>query len=78
LLSQGLVFVQDQKLGHYMKIPPRSTFIAQFSAAVLACLVQISVKTLLFDHVPGMCDSDRKDGLTCDVTKTFFTSTVVW
>lgn len=61
-----------------MKIPPRATFIAQFSAAIIACLVQISVKTLLFAHVPGICDDGRTDGLTCDVTKTFFSSTVVW
>ena len=28
-LKQGLAFLQDFKLGHYMKIPPRSMFAAQ-------------------------------------------------
>jgi len=66
------------KLGHYMKLPPRSVFFAQFFATVGACLVQMGTKTLLFQHVPGICDDVRKDGLTCDITKTFFTSTVIW
>lgn len=30
-LFSGLAFVQDLKLGHYMKIPPRSTWIGAFA-----------------------------------------------
>jgi hypothetical protein len=66
------------KLGHYMKLPPRTVFFAQFFGTFLTCVLQISVKTLLFANVPGICGADRTDGLTCDFTKTFFTSTVVW
>lgn len=28
-MTQALTFLQDFKLGHYMKIPPRSMFMAQ-------------------------------------------------
>jgi len=77
-MTQGLIFVQDMKLGHYMKLPPRSVFFAQLFATIVTCLVQVGTKTLLFQHVPGICSPDRKDGLTCEQTKTFFTSTVVW
>lgn len=28
-MSQAIMFLQDFKLGHYMKIPPRSMFIVQ-------------------------------------------------
>lgn len=28
-MKQGLTFLQDLKLGHYMKIPPRAMFMAQ-------------------------------------------------
>jgi hypothetical protein len=31
-MSQAIMFLQDFKLGHYMKIPPRSMFIVQVSA----------------------------------------------
>ena len=30
-LKQGIAFLQDFKLGHYMKIPPRAMFMAQVS-----------------------------------------------
>lgn len=30
-MKQALVFLQDLKLGHYMKIPPRTMFMAQVS-----------------------------------------------
>lgn len=78
VLSQAVLFTQDQKLGHYMKIPPRSTFFAQFISAFISCVVTVAVKTILFDKVDGICDDDRTDHLTCDITKSFFTSTVVW
>ena len=78
IISQGLVFVQDMKLGHYMKLPPRSVFFAQLLGTIVTCVIQISTKTLLFENVPGICGADRPDGLTCDFTKTYFTSTVVW
>lgn len=28
-MKQGITFLQDLKLGHYMKIPPRAMFMAQ-------------------------------------------------
>ena len=30
-MKQAITFLQDFKLGHYMKIPPREMFIAQVS-----------------------------------------------
>jgi len=78
ILIQGLTFVQDMKLGHYMKLPPRSVFVAQLTGTIVSCLLQLATKTLLFQNVPGICDADRTDGLTCDFTKNFFTSTIIW
>lgn len=78
ILIEGMAFVQDQKLGHYMKIPPRSTFIAQLLGALVACFVQVGIKELLFTRIPGICGDDRADHLTCGITRTFFTSSIVW
>ena len=33
-MSQALSFINDFKLGHYMKIPPRDMFVAQASELV--------------------------------------------
>jgi hypothetical protein len=77
-ITQGLSFIQDLKLGHYLKIPPRSTFIAQLTSTVLCGLVQTGTKTLLFATVKNMCGSHQQDLLTCASTKVFFTSSVIW
>jgi hypothetical protein len=34
VVGQGLYFVQDMKLGHYLKVPPRTLFFAQGFATV--------------------------------------------
>ncbi|WVR05633.1 OPT family small oligopeptide transporter [Kwoniella sp. DSM 27419] len=75
---EALSFVQDMKLGHYMKVPPRSTFIAQLSAAAVACFVQMATKELMFANIPDICIAGQASLLTCASTKVFFTSTIIW
>ncbi|OCF31915.1 OPT family small oligopeptide transporter [Kwoniella heveanensis BCC8398] len=75
---EALSFVQDQKLGHYMKIPPRATFIAQLSAASIACFVQSGTKELMFAKIDDICQVGQKSLLTCASTKVFFTSSIIW
>nr|ODN93225.1 OPT family small oligopeptide transporter [Cryptococcus depauperatus CBS 7841] len=77
-IVEALSFIQDQKLGHYMKVPPRATFIAQLSATGVACFVQSGVKELLFHIVKDICQAGQKSLLTCASTKTFFTSSIIW
>ncbi|KAL7423715.1 hypothetical protein Q5752_001297 [Cryptotrichosporon argae] len=77
-LSEALTFVADMKLGHYMKVPPRSMFIVQFVACFVACFVQVGVKTWMFESVPDICSTHQKQLLTCTNAQTFFTSSVVW
>lgn len=48
VVGQGLYFAADMKLGHYMKIPPKTLFFAQGSATILGALTQAGV-TLVSD-----------------------------
>lgn len=77
-VNEVLSFTQNMKLGHYMKIPPRHTFFAQLTAMIISCFVQIGTKNLLFATVPDMCATNQKDLLTCNSTKVFFTSSIIW
>lgn len=43
-MAQALTFTSDFKLGHYMKIPPRSMFWAQVVATVIAGTTQLGVQ----------------------------------
>ncbi|KAJ7683983.1 OPT oligopeptide transporter [Mycena rosella] len=77
-MAQALTFTADFKLGHYMKIPPRSMFWAQTVATVLAGTVQLGVQAWMFTNIPGMCDRDQKDGFWCPSTGVFGTASIVW
>lgn len=77
-VSEAMTFTQNMKLGHYMKVPPRHTFVAQCTAMIISCLVQTGTKTVLFKVVPDMCATHQKDLLTCNSTKVFFTSSIIW
>lgn len=52
---QGLGYVQSMKTGHYMKIPPRVTFAAQFIAIIISWVVQTAVNLWAMGHVDGIC-----------------------
>lgn len=47
-MTQALQFTSDMKLGHYMKVPPRSMFWCQIAATVVAGTVQLAVQQWWF------------------------------
>ncbi|KAI9339941.1 OPT oligopeptide transporter protein-domain-containing protein [Obelidium mucronatum] len=55
-MYQGLSFVLDLKLGHYMKIPPRSMFVVQVVAAILGAIVSTGTTIIMFNWF-GKTDS---------------------
>ncbi|KAH7875547.1 oligopeptide transporter [Lentinula edodes] len=77
-LSEATSFVQDLKLGHYIKIPPRATFLVQLISTILASFVQVGVKQWIFAHVPDICQPGQKSQLTCPHNQVFFTASAVW
>jgi OPT family oligopeptide transporter len=77
-MAQALQFASDFKLGHYMKIPPRSMFHAQVIATVIAGTVQLGVQAWLFSNVTDMCDPNQPDGFICPGTEVFGTASIVW
>ncbi|KAH7922259.1 OPT oligopeptide transporter [Leucogyrophana mollusca] len=77
-MAQALQFASDFKLGHYMKIPPRTMFWAQVSASVVSATVQLGVQSWMFTNIPDMCDPKQKDGFVCPSTGVFGTASVIW
>jgi len=77
-MAQALTFTSDFKLGHYMKIPPRSMFWAQVVATVIAGTVQLGVQAWMFTNIPNMCDPEQRDGFICPSTEVFGTASIIW
>lgn len=76
-MTQALSLVSDQKLGHYMKIPPRHLVIAQLVGTMVCACVQLGVAFWLMDTVPHMC-TNQGAPFTCINTNTFFSASVIW
>ena len=74
-MSRALSFVADLKFGHYMKIPPRTMFLAQVVATTVSCFVQIAVLNLALVNIDNVCDIDQPDRFTCPGGRVFFAGT---
>ncbi|KAH7134550.1 OPT family small oligopeptide transporter [Dactylonectria estremocensis] len=78
LCYNGLQYVSDMKVGHYMKIPPRTMFAAQAFAVVWLSIVQICTYNFLRGNIEGICTPDQAQGLTCPMARTFYNASVIW
>lgn len=74
VVSQGIFFAQDQKLGHYFKIAPRTVFFAQGFATILGALTQTGVTLWMLGNIENVCDADQADSFTCPNGRTVFSS----
>ncbi|KAG0007020.1 hypothetical protein BGZ65_012381 [Modicella reniformis] len=54
-VQQAILFVQDLKLGHYMKIPPRDMFIFQMVGTMAAALVSMGTTSYLMKNIENIC-----------------------
>lgn len=77
-MYQGLAFVQDLKLGHYMKVPPRTMFWSQTVATIWSSLVQIAVLNWAFGAIENICDQEQASHFTCPGGRVFFNASVIW
>ncbi|KIL55880.1 hypothetical protein M378DRAFT_188634 [Amanita muscaria Koide BX008] len=77
-LTEATSFVQDLKLGHYIKVAPRATFLVQLIATILAAFVQVGVKEWIFANVQDICSPHQASSLTCPHNQVFFTASAIW
>ncbi|UNI15963.1 hypothetical protein JDV02_002444 [Purpureocillium takamizusanense] len=76
--AHAIWFCNDLKLAHYVKIPPRQTFIAQIIATFISTIVCIGVLNFQMQNIDGVCTPNAQYKLTCPGVNTFFTASVLW
>ncbi|EFJ17229.1 hypothetical protein SELMODRAFT_179057 [Selaginella moellendorffii] len=80
-MTQAVSFLSDFKLGHYMKIPPRSMFTVQVLGTVIAATVNLSTAWWLLSSIKGIChpsELPRNSPWTCPNDTVFFDASVIW
>ncbi|KAG8374544.1 hypothetical protein BUALT_Bualt10G0006200 [Buddleja alternifolia] len=76
-MTQAITFLQDFKLGHYMKIPPRTMFMAQVVGTLIAAFVYLGTAWWLMETIPDICDSSSAVW-TCPGDHVFYDASVIW
>ncbi|KAF9430021.1 hypothetical protein BGZ94_008618 [Podila epigama] len=71
---QTLSFMANLKLGHYMKIPPRTMFAAQIVATLVSSSVGFATLTWLMVQ-KDMCSEPP---FTCPPSHVFYSAAIVW
>jgi OPT family small oligopeptide transporter len=76
--NQAILFAGDLKLGHYMKVPPRTMFAVQSVATVVSCFVCLGVQSWMFSNIPDFCSPDQPNNFICPSTTTFAQASIIW
>lgn len=80
-MSQAVSFLQDFKLGHYMKVPPRSMFMVQVVGTIVAGTINMGVAWWLLNSIDNICNPDllpENSPWTCPGDTVFFDASVIW
>lgn len=80
-MTQAISFLSDFKLGHYMKIPPRSMFLVQFIGTIFAGTINLVVAVWLLDSIENICQDELlplDSPWTCPGDRVFFDASVIW
>ncbi|KAL5075486.1 hypothetical protein RYX36_014470 [Vicia faba] len=80
-MAQALTFLADFKLGHYMKIPPRTMFMAQMVGTFISVLVYTVTAWWLMGTIPDLCDTSELPSdspWTCPMDNVFYDASVIW
>ncbi|KAL7143053.1 hypothetical protein ABFS83_08G165500 [Erythranthe nasuta] len=80
-MTQALSFISDFKLGHYMKIPPKSMFLVQLVGTLVASSVYFSTAWWLLTTLEHICDKTKLplgSPWTCPGDEVFYNASIIW
>lgn len=75
---QAVTFAGDLKLGHYMKIPPRTMFNIQLIGTILSAFIVVTIQNWMLHNIEDICTPAQRSGYICPSTTTFATATMFW
>ncbi|CAN1790264.1 Oligopeptide transporter 1 [Linum perenne] len=78
---QSLSFLSDFKLGHYMKVPPKSMFKVQLVGTLVASVVQFGTTWWILSSIKDICDTTKLpkgSPWTCPGYDVFYSASIIW
>ncbi|XP_031399088.1 oligopeptide transporter 1-like [Punica granatum] len=80
-LSQAIMFLGDFKLGHYMKIPPKSMFMVQLIGTIVSTSVYFGTGWWLLTTEDNICNPaklPKGSPWTCPGDDVFYNASIIW
>ncbi|XP_042482991.1 oligopeptide transporter 1-like [Macadamia integrifolia] len=79
-LNHSIYFLYDLKLGHYMKIPPKSMFLVQMVGTLINSMIGFGTAWWILTTVENICDVTKLpkgSPWTCPNENVFFSSSII-
>ncbi|KAK6464731.1 OPT oligopeptide transporter protein-domain-containing protein [Scheffersomyces coipomensis] len=76
--GQAQNYITDQKMAHYVKIPPRALFRAQIISVFITSFVQLGVLNFAISSIKNYCDPHNTQKFTCPGARTFYSASILW
>lgn len=76
--GQAQNYITDQKMGHYVKIPPRALFRCQMLSVFISSFISLAVMNFMIDNVENYCTPESRQKFLCPQSNVFFSASVLW
>ncbi|XP_068641580.1 oligopeptide transporter 1-like [Aristolochia californica] len=80
-MVQAIIFLSDFKIGHYMKIPPKSMFLVQMVGTLIASSTYFGTAWWLLTTVDNICHPSllpEGSPWTCPGDDVFYNASIIW
>lgn len=76
--GQAQNYITDQKMGHYLRIPPRALFRCQMLSVFISSFISLAVINFTMNNIDDYCTPNQHQKFTCPGAKTFYSASVLW
>ena len=76
--GQAENYITDQKMGHYVKLPPRAMFRCQMLSVFVLSFITLAVINFEITSIKDYCLPSNRQKFTCPDAKVFYNASILW
>ncbi|KAK6456528.1 OPT oligopeptide transporter protein-domain-containing protein [Scheffersomyces xylosifermentans] len=76
--GQAQNYISDQKMGHYIKIPPRAMFRCQMLSVFITSFIGLAVMNFQISSISNYCEPNNRQKFTCPNATVFYNASILW
>lgn len=76
--GQAENYITNQKMAHYVRIPPWSIFRIQMLSVFIGSFVSLGILNFQLTDIKDYCEPSNKQKFYCPGAKTFYSASVLW